>query len=188
MVISHARYMVQRKGTNELHYFNALNKISNMSKVIVRWLDKPTVCVYRAPHLLRPQALQVRPVRLHARRRASTAPCKRLPLSCRRPHGRFDPVNGYILPMTSYIDRIEFLRLMIILKILANAACLFTPFLMQSNECEDLLMNPMRQRTASITPVLPVQTGLGPSRIIAHDKERQFDNRDKSGDYTLVTT
>jgi hypothetical protein len=53
------------------------------------------VSVHRAPHLLCYRAFEVRPVRLHARCRASTAPCKRLQGSALQYIGHFNPVNRY---------------------------------------------------------------------------------------------
>ncbi|MDA3894606.1 MAG: hypothetical protein PF482_00510, partial [Desulfobacteraceae bacterium] len=49
----------------------------------------------RAPHLLCSRALEVRRVRLRARRLASAAPCKRLQNNSLRKIDNFDPVNGY---------------------------------------------------------------------------------------------
>ena len=54
------------------------------------------VSVHRAPHLLRSRALEVPQVRLHARRLAATAPCKRLQIGGRNEIDRFTPVNEYL--------------------------------------------------------------------------------------------
>jgi hypothetical protein len=55
--------------------------------------NKKFVSVHRAPHLLCYRALEVRQVRLRARRLASTAPCKRLqPISLRK-IDNFDSLN-----------------------------------------------------------------------------------------------
>jgi hypothetical protein len=53
------------------------------------------VSVHRAPHLLCSRALEVRTGRLHARRRASAAPCKRSSYSVLQPIVHFNRVNGY---------------------------------------------------------------------------------------------
>jgi hypothetical protein len=55
--------------------------------------NKKEVSVHRAPHLRRSRALEVRTVRLRARRLASTAPCKRLRCEGLEFLGRFNPVN-----------------------------------------------------------------------------------------------
>jgi hypothetical protein len=53
------------------------------------------VSVHRAPHLLRYRALEVRTVRLRARRLAATAPCKRLLFNELNYTAQINPVNGY---------------------------------------------------------------------------------------------
>ena len=62
------------------------------------------VSVHRAPHLRRSRALEVRTVRLRARRLAATAPCKRLLFSGLNYTGQINPVNGYIHPNSSNTD------------------------------------------------------------------------------------
>ena len=61
--------------------------------------QKKAVIVYRAPHLLRYQALEVRPVRLRARSLAPAAPCIRLPGKDIAHMGHFTTVNGYKKPI-----------------------------------------------------------------------------------------
>jgi len=58
-------------------------------------VSEKDVSVHRAPHLLCSRALEVRRVRLRARRLASAAPCKRLQVKDIRKIDDFDPVNGY---------------------------------------------------------------------------------------------
>jgi hypothetical protein len=65
------------------------------------------VSVHRAPHLLCYRAFEVRPVRLHARCRASTAPCKRLQGSALQYIGHFNPVNRYKRPVRLLGKRCE---------------------------------------------------------------------------------
>jgi hypothetical protein len=55
------------------------------------------VSVHRAPHLRRSRALEVRTVRLRARRLAPTAPCKRLLFKGLNYTDQINPVNGYVL-------------------------------------------------------------------------------------------
>ena len=55
---------------------------------------RPFASVHREPHLLCSRAFEVRLVRLHARRRASAAPCKRLPYGVLPHIIHFNPVNG----------------------------------------------------------------------------------------------
>ena len=52
------------------------------------------VSVHGAPHLLCSRALEVRKVRLRARRLAFAAPCKHLRISGLQKIETFDPANG----------------------------------------------------------------------------------------------
>jgi hypothetical protein len=58
-----------------------------------------SVSVHRAPHPRRSRALEVRTVRLCARRLAATAPCKRLLFNGLSYTGQINPVNGYLFPV-----------------------------------------------------------------------------------------